>query len=328
MNRTVLVICLFVFGMALCCSAVEAGGQTGDPHYRWQRKDGSTGLLRSDRVVWRLNYRKEEGKPYFHPLCLPDGTRLTWNRPPDHAWHHGLWFSWRNINGVNYWSENPKTHRSSGRTEVVDVEVETRDDRSARIDMTIRYHPADEPTVLLEHRTLSVSPPAEDGGYHIDWDSTFVARQKARLGRVPPPHEEEGKSWGGFAGLTLRMAENTLKWRIFDSKGRRDREGFHGKKAPWAVFSVFSDKTERAAHIAILGHPSNPRHPTPWFIVNKMKPVNGRKVPMGFLNAAFLWGDPLTLEKGERLRLRYRMAVRPGRADKEEVNKLWRAYRN
>ena len=319
--RSLLVV--FLCAPAIC-GAVKAGANTTEPEYRWKRADGSIALLNSDRVVWRLNYRRQVGKPYFHPLCLPDGTRLTWLRPPDHPWHRGLWFSWRNINGINYWSENAKTHRSKGRTEVVDVDVEHHDDWFASIRMTIHYHPPGEPAVLVEKRSLRVSSPADDGSYHIDWDSTFTAQQQARLGRVPPPHEEDGKGWGGFGGLTLRMAENTGQWRITDSKGHRGRKGFHGKNARWAAFGVKSKKTDRAASVVLLGHPSNTRHPTPWFIVNKMKPVDGGKVPMGFLNAAFLYDDPYTMSRGDSLGLRYRIVVQPGRADQKGVDKLWK----
>ncbi|MHC4198510.1 MAG: ThuA domain-containing protein [Planctomycetota bacterium] len=49
-----------------------------NPGYAWRRTDTSLALEGQGGVVWQLNYKKEEGKPYFHPLGLTDGTVLTW----------------------------------------------------------------------------------------------------------------------------------------------------------------------------------------------------------------------------------------------------------
>ncbi|MBA7592916.1 Vitamin B12 transporter BtuB [subsurface metagenome] len=59
--------------------------------------------LKTTASIWKFNFDKTEGKPYFHPLALEDGTPLTWLRPEDHPWHRGFWFSWKYINGLNYW---------------------------------------------------------------------------------------------------------------------------------------------------------------------------------------------------------------------------------
>ena len=36
------------------------------------------------RVVWQLDYQKEEGKPYFHPITVAGSPSLTEFRPADH----------------------------------------------------------------------------------------------------------------------------------------------------------------------------------------------------------------------------------------------------
>ncbi|MFA7006961.1 MAG: ThuA domain-containing protein, partial [Verrucomicrobiia bacterium] len=43
---------------------------------RMERTDISLSLLRDGETVWRLNFDPKEGKPYFHPVALPDGTEL------------------------------------------------------------------------------------------------------------------------------------------------------------------------------------------------------------------------------------------------------------
>ncbi|MCA9182848.1 MAG: PmoA family protein, partial [Planctomycetales bacterium] len=72
--------------------------------WKWQYREGeSLSLVGAEGTVWRLNIAKSQPKVYFDPLGTVAGKSLTWNAPDDHAWHHGLWFSWKTINDVNYW---------------------------------------------------------------------------------------------------------------------------------------------------------------------------------------------------------------------------------
>jgi hypothetical protein len=38
------------------------------------------------------------------------------------------------------------------------------------------------------------------------------------------------------------------------------------------------------------------------------------------------WSEPFTLSAGQSFTLRYRVLVHPGRADKETIEKEWRAF--
>ena len=64
--------------------------------------------------MWQLSFDPAKGKPFFHPVSVNGGTSLTNFRPEDHPWHYGLWFSWKLINGANYWEENRETGRAQG----------------------------------------------------------------------------------------------------------------------------------------------------------------------------------------------------------------------
>ena len=289
------------------------------PSYNWRRTVDSLALVNRGQVVWQANFAADAGKPYFHPVCLPDGTKLTWLRPPDHPWHRGLWFSWKYINGVNYWEEDRETHISDGRTEVTGVTIETASDFSKTIKLQISYHPPGEDPVLTETRAVEVGDPDEYGSYTFDWRSTFEAQQEVELGRTPPPHEEGGKSWGGYAGLSFRVAEQTSGWKVLDSEGRTGLDP-HGKEARWADFSLVSRETGRTAGVAIFDHPDNPRHPTPWFV------IMDTNVPFGYLSPALLWDEPMTLHPGEEMTLRYRVLVHPERLEAEALEKEWKSF--
>jgi len=291
----------------------------GKPIYSWRQTDSSLALLAHERVVWQLNFDKKEGKTYFHPVALTDGTVLTWLSPPDHPWHRALWFSWKYINGLNYWEEDRETGLSEGQTKLVDIKLAPHDDYSAQIEMSLSYHPSDKPVVLTEKRLISISSPDDKGGYRIDWQGVFTAGGKdVLLDRTPIPGEKDGKSWGGYAGLSVRIAKDIHDWQVLDSEGRKGIEA-HGKKARWLDFSG-QTPNGKTAGIAMFDHPDNLRHPSPWFVI--MNP----KVPFGYFSPAVLFNKPYTLPAGQRLTLQYRILVHPGQVDKEQLQAEWKKF--
>ncbi len=319
MSRSVTLVCvLLLVGYCLVSSGQaepEGAAIARKPRYSWRQTDSSLALLNHGRIVWQLNFNKKEGKPYFHPVGLTDGTVLTWLRPADHRWHRALWFSWKYINSLNYWEEDPKTGLSQGRTEIVFIKAIPQDDYSARIAMGLSYHPPDKPAVLTESRLITVSAPDENGRYRIRWRSTFTAgAEDVLLDRTPIPGEKGGKSWGGYAGLSVRMAKATRGWQFVNSEGRKDKEA-HGKRARWVDFSgELADGKE--AGIAIFDYPGNLRHPTPWYVAKGMP----------YFSPAVLFNKSYTLAAGKSLTLRYRILIHPGRADRDMLEGELKAF--
>lgn len=321
-----LVFLVPVFGRAKGAETPDSATRL-KPVYTWRQTDSSLALLNHGRVVWQFNFDKKEGKPavglagkpYFHPVCLTDGTQLTWHCPPDHPWHYGLWFCWKYINGLNYWEEDRQTGLSEGRTEIRRVEVKPGDDYSADIAMELSYHPPGAPAVLMEDRRIAVSAPDDRGLYRIDWTGRFTAgAADVLLSRTPIPGEKDGQSWGGYAGLSVRLAKDISDWQVVDSEGRKDLN-IHGQKARWMDFSGRFGEG-RAAGIAIFDHPDNLRHPSPGFVI--MDP----KVPFGYFSPALLFNEPYTLPAGKSLTLRYRVLIHPGRADKKPLEQEWKSF--
>ena len=134
--------------------------------------------------MWQFQYSKNLTKPMFHPLALADGTVLTWDTPPDHPWHHALWFSWKYLNHANYWEEGRGGRESQGITEWRNVTVTRGRDFSALIRMDLGYHEPARPPVLTERREIRISTPRE-GQYHLDWTMIFTAQdQDVELNRT------------------------------------------------------------------------------------------------------------------------------------------------
>lgn len=291
---------------------ITAAAISAEPELTWKREDSSLALVRGQEIVWQAHYDRE-GKPYFHPVTIAGSAPLTDFQPADHFWHRALWFSWKSINGLIYWEEDPKTGKSPGETEVTDAKVDARDDHSARIELALSYHPPGKPAVLTEKRIVEVSSPSRDGAYHIDWLSTFTAADAdVVLDRTPILGEPKGVSWGGYAGLSLRLAPALRQWQFADSEGlEKDR----WKQARWISFSGPLPNGKSAA-IVVLDHPASFRHPAPWYLIQEMP----------YFSPAVLYQSPYTLPAGQSLTLKYRILLQPGLADRHAIEQQWRRF--
>ncbi len=326
MNQTIKVIIGIVILMGIVpwltgCNQTQLVQKKGaETNYHWRHNDSSLALLKNNKVIWQFNYDDKQRKPYFHPLSLTDGTELTWLRPPDHPWHKALWFSWKYINGLNYWDweKDPETGRSEGITELLNVKTITNKDYSAKIESKIIYHPPGKPSVLTEKRMITVHPPDENGCYRINWQSIFTAgNEDVILDRTPIMGEHNGKSWGGYAGLSARLAKNASDWQVIDSQGRRDLEA-NEKHSRWLDFSL-KTPSGNIGGIAMFDHPENPRHPSPWYVI--------MAEPMRYFSPAFLFYKPYTLPAGKSLTLQYRILIHPGRPKPELMEKEWNIFK-
>ncbi len=260
----------------------------------WRQSEHALALLNGTNVVWQIVADPAQGKPYFHPLATPGGTPLTDLRPPDHPWHRGLWFSWKFINGLNYWEEDRQTHRSEGATELVEEKLQPHDDGSAMLKFSLSYHPWNAPAVLTEQRTIEVSAPT-NGRYEINWTSKFTAVTNVSLTRTPAPGEPDGKSYGGYAGLALRLNKARCGWTFANSSGAIGVTALHGKSASWLKFSAGTNLPA----VTIFDDARNLRHPSPWYVNQEMP----------FLSPALLFAKPLTLTPGEKFVLQYRIRI-------------------
>lgn len=289
----------------------------------WREDERSLSLMNGEEVIWRLNYDKSEDKPYFYPLRTLSGIDLALQRPADHPWHRGLWFSWKTINELNYWEEDPETGLAPGRTIIENVETKLGEDYSADVEFQIAYGPNKDQTLILEKRKVTISSPDSEGNYHIDWSLHFAAQENnIFLDRVVPL-KHGGVSWGGYAGLGFRADDLELdSIRYIDSNGWSRSESLtgYGKGANWMdMTGVAKTSDGKAVGLAIFDHPSNPRHPSPWYIWYQ-------KGEHAFFMPAFLYDKPYKLPAGESFTLRYRVLVHEGEGSLDELSAEYQSY--
>lgn len=282
----------------------------------WRRGDGTIALVDADRVVWQFQYAAALPKPMFHPVALPGGPVLTLDAPVDHKWHHAFWFAWKYINGLNYWEERDTEPR--GVTSWRNVKIATDAKGMARITLDVLYQPPEKAPVLTESREIRVSPPRPDGQYEFEWQSTFTAGDEAVvLSRTPIPGEPDGKSWGGYAGLSWRFSRDLTDWRVVYANGDTALEPT-GKRA--AALEVNASGGGREAGVAFLDHPRNLNSPTPWHLVAQTRNS------FLFAQPAVLYYGEHRLEPRQRFTLRYRVIVHPGRWDAARLNQALKDY--
>jgi len=282
------------------------------PALSWQQTDTSLALHHGDKVVWRLVFDAKQPKTYFHPLATVDGDVLTAFEPPDHRWHRGLWWSWKFINGVNYWEENAQTNQSDGINELTAASVKPGKDFSATAELRFSYHlPATAP-VMTEVRKLAVSRPDADGRYWIDWTSEFTAgAAPVKLDRTPPAHLG-GPPWGGYAGLSLRLPPDLKGWAYRTSEGKTTAAAATGQPARW------TDLSGPAAGISVFDHPANPRHPSAWYV--------SETAPLIYFSPALLFNDPLELAANQTITLRYRVLVHSRPLTNDQIDADWKRF--
>jgi hypothetical protein len=194
--------------------------------------------------------------------------------------------------------------------------LDPRADHSAQIDLKLSYHPPGQPPVLTEQRTLRLSAPGPDGAWQIDWLSVFRAGDAdVRLDRTPILGEPQGKPYGGYAGLSFRLAPALRHWRFVGAEGPISGPNRSNTRSRWMSFGGPLPDGKTAA-IIVLQHPQSFRHPTPWYLIQDMP----------YFNAAVIYYQPYTLPARKELRLQYRILFQPAAVDPQAVEKQWQQF--
>jgi hypothetical protein len=88
--------------------------------------------------------------------------------------------------------------------------------------------------------------------------------------------------------------------------------------ANWCAYPAQIDG--KLVTVAMFGHPSNPRSPATWFTMAK---------PFAYLSATLnLHREPLELQKGTPLELRYCVAVWNGQIEKTRIDEVYQWWLN
>ena len=264
--------------------------------------------------VWR-----DVPRPFVHPVRTPDGRVLSVDSPADHPWHHALWFTIKFVNGTNFWEEYDQFGLLRQQAPPT---LETRTDGGrpvVRATSSIDWVDADGESVVVTER-CSLTSRVDADAHLLDWDVRLTPTADTRFDRTP------FTTWGGYGGLTLRGRPDWHHTRLLLPDGRA-RQRVLGEHANWCALdgTIGTDDEGRPAGVAMLDHPDNPNHPTPWYASTRAD-TYGDEGWANFCNAAFLWDAPLEVEAGAELRLRHRVVVHDGEWGTERVERAWQSW--
>ena len=294
-------------------------------------KDGVNITQLDDRLRIEINgelfadyHFKDVSRPFLYPVLGPDGSPMTrdWpmknadNEEHDHKHHRSFWFA-HEMNGVDFWSEEPKAGRTvhekfteitSGRDEGVvrskdkyvapDGKVICTDDRALRI-----YHRPNSERLFDFEATLHAS------NGDLVFGDTKEGMMAMRLNE------------------TMRFAPNKFNkdkptGHIVNSAGVRDGETW-GKRANWVDY--YGPVNGRTVGVAIFDHPQNPRHPTWWHVrdyglfgANPFGLHDFEKKPSGAGN--------FPVPAGKSVTFRYRFYIHPGDEKEAKVAQRYAEY--
>jgi len=269
-------------------------------------------------------------KPYLHPLRAATGTVVTRGYPiqevagesKDHPHHRGLWFTHGDVNGVDFWANEP-SQKSDKRGAVVlkKLNAATSGKQSGLIDATFEWVDPKGTPVLTEERKMTFY--SQPDMRTIDFDITLRAVHQAVFGDT-----KEGTFAIRLAAGLEEKAPKSLPdpprtGKMVSSEGAEGESQVWGKRAPWVDYS--GELEGEKVGIAILDHSANPKHPTYWHARSYGLFAANIFGEHDFYNDKSRNGS-VTLTPGETLRFRYRVLIHPGDFKSAEIAKKYKKY--
>ena len=197
-------------------------------------------------------------KPFFYPIQA-FGRHLTRRWPleeapgeeRDHPHHRGLWFTHGLMNGVDFWAETGSAH-PIGKTVHTGVAGLVSGPVQAGFVARTDWNAPDGKTLARDERTVRVTP-VPSGGILLDFEIAVRA--------VGGPLTWGDTKEGSFAVRVPESMKADKGGTLVNAEGLSGAK-LWGKPSPWNDY--FGTVDGETVGIAMLDHPSNPRHPTTW----------------------------------------------------------------
>ncbi|MCM3439324.1 PmoA family protein [Metabacillus halosaccharovorans] len=276
-------------------------------------------IYSENEALWKVNMdgstileyvygEVEDPNPSFRLVKTKAGHMITLYRPWDHPWHPGMFFSWKYINGLNFWES---MYHGKKNIAVTDSFIPL--EEKVGFQQNLSYITYQGETLLKEKRMIQIETGYE--GYFIHWEGSFTPTN----GPITLDRTENTKEspWGGYAGLSCRLNRNFLGPVITTDLGVYEAEDAFSKSFKWCDYSGKLDGfiQEHWAGICMFDHHSNVRHPSPMLTYDYKD--------MQFLSTGFLFNEPYVLNMGETLQLNYTFYIHDGQVQGENLKKIW-----
>ena len=258
-------------------------------------------------------------KPYLYPLRTASGIVVTRHYPMeegetrDHPWHHGMFFEHGSVNGADFWNTEPATtDPKKGRIALKEVLEAKGGAKSGTIKAAFDSFGPDGKLFMTDTRTITIY--AESRLRIVDYEIAIEAPQKLTFGDTKE----------GTFGIRLATAlSEDRTGKMVNAEGLETEKNVWGKRSPWVDY--YGQVDGQTVGVAIMDHPSNPRHPTYWhsrayglFAVN----------PFGVrdFTADKSKDGSMTIEPGQRVIFRYRVVIHFGDVRSADIAGLYSKY--
>ncbi len=251
-----------------------------------------------------LHFEKSQPKPYFSPVLAADGAQISrpLDNPEDHPHHKGIWCSIDEVNGIPFWAEKGKIENQS-------VDLAPAAGNPARIKLVNHWLGTDGKPLIVETTEVSIF-----ANRLIAYDIRFTAADKPVT---------FGDTKEGMFGI--RVADSLREkagGKIVNADGRRGHAECWGQESKWVDYC--GDVGGKSYGVTLIDHPRNFRKSR--FHVRDY----GLFTVSPFGQSAYTNGklppDPLVLEPGKSVRLRYGLFVHNGDTEQAEVLAVYEYY--
>jgi len=286
-------------------------------------------------------------KPVLFPLRSATGTIVTRGFPleprpgerADHPHQVGAWFTYGDVNGVDFWGYSDATPAEEVRTKgtIVHKAIARTVDGADRgeLAVTADWRMPDGSTILDEE-TLFVFRGA-DGSRSVDRVTRWAARDKRivfndtkegafgiRVARSleQPSNEPEVFTDASGHKETVPKLDNTGVTGLYRSSEGKTGDAVWGTRARWMMLTGTVGR--EPVTLAILDHPTNPGYPTYWHARGYGLFASNPLGQGGFTDGKTRMN--FTLEPGKAVTFRHRILVLSGTASADRIESEHRAF--
>jgi len=306
---------------------IEVGTTFNANPVEFKEKSGAIDISIAGKPFSTYDYTVAENKkmwPNFYPLLGLGGAPMTRNFPmkkvegesEDHPHHQSLWVSHGDVNGVNFWNfsaEHGFTKQQEYITSVAPA--------AGRISAVLDWVDHEGKKIFEEERILTIWG-TPDCARMIDFDLTF----KATEGDVKFGDTKEGGLVSLRVASTMRekLLNKEKGGTILNSKGGVGAGECWGKPAPWCDYSGLVDGN--TVGMTIMDYPTNPFYPMRYHVRDYgLFTAN----PFGLSHFIDKSKDgSQTLEKGKTWKMKYRVYIHAGDAEKGKVAEAFANFTN
>jgi Family of unknown function (DUF6807) len=281
------------------------------PAFAFRKVNHSTGLelLENGKPAWVYNYgmrlapgfaRRLQRSCYLHPVYAPDGTVLTDDFNHDHPHHRGIFWAWEVVTVAGH-TDDMWTLRGF-RDKFVRWLARDASGPVARLAVENGWYWGQKE--FLKEEVEILTHPVTHEQRVMDFKLSFEALdQPVTIVGTPDSH----KGYGGFAFRTAPRDGGAAATIIRTDQGLSKPDGILSRH-PWAEIAGSFHGTQ--AGVRIEDNPANPGYPH-----------NGWLMRHGFalLNVSYPGLEPVTLEPGKPLVLKYRVILFLGKTARPDL---------